>query len=217
MNEEDIREIQDIDLYKILEVDISETNENIKKSYRKLVLQHHPDKNGGDRSYFELITLAYTILSNEDYRELYDKIRSNYISDYISLKYDNKKEIKRDPIYDTYESLTEKLNKNHGYIEDTDILDIKTTNTKLNNIIISRGKEEKEIKFETINEKPFICSEIVAFNENSLLNSVKNYDKLYDTGASLIDECFTITKKEEYIDDKKDLRKKMIELQQLYR
>ena len=37
------------DFYKILEVDDNASQEEIKKSYRKLSLIHHPDKNPGDQ------------------------------------------------------------------------------------------------------------------------------------------------------------------------
>jgi len=37
------------DYYKILDVDKSATIDDIKKSYRKLAMQHHPDKNAGDK------------------------------------------------------------------------------------------------------------------------------------------------------------------------
>ncbi len=38
------------DYYEILAVERAADGETIKKAYRKLALQYHPDRNGGDRS-----------------------------------------------------------------------------------------------------------------------------------------------------------------------
>ena len=48
------------------------TQQDIKKSYRKLAVKHHPDK-GGDSEKFKNICKAYEILSDENKRDLYDK------------------------------------------------------------------------------------------------------------------------------------------------
>lgn len=216
MEEEDIRKIADIDLYEILNVKIEDNIETIKKKYRKLVLLHHPDKNNNERDYFELITLAYTILADDDYRELYDKIRNNYISDFISLKYEKKKEVKLCEL-DTYQSLSDKLNKEHGYVEEN-IPDSRELNKKLNETILNRTEIIREIKFEPIKEKPIINMEIVAFNDsNTLLNSIKNYNKLYDTGPSLFEECFEISKMPVYVEEKIDFNKKIKEYESLFK
>lgn len=52
-----------MDYYKILGVDKKASPEEIKKAYRKLALQHHPDK-GGDEAEFKKINEAYQILSD---------------------------------------------------------------------------------------------------------------------------------------------------------
>ena len=60
------------ELYDILEVSITATKEEIKKSYRKKALIHHPDK-GGKEEDCKQLNAAYEILSNPHKRELYDK------------------------------------------------------------------------------------------------------------------------------------------------
>ena len=63
------------DLYKILEVEKNATPEEIKKSYRKLSLKYHPDRNnGGEESTkkFQEISMAYETLGDKYKRKLYD-------------------------------------------------------------------------------------------------------------------------------------------------
>jgi len=60
------------DYYKILEVDKEYEKEDIKKSYRKMALKYHPDKNNGDDSKFKELSEAYEILSDGNKRRQYD-------------------------------------------------------------------------------------------------------------------------------------------------
>jgi len=57
--------------YEILEVQPDATPEEIKKSYRKLALMHHPDK-GGNIERFKEISTAYNVLSDPHKRGIYD-------------------------------------------------------------------------------------------------------------------------------------------------
>jgi DnaJ family protein A protein 2 len=67
-------------LYTVLGVDKSASNADIKKAYRKLAIQHHPDK-GGDEEKFKEITRAYEILSDENKRSQYDQFGEEGIQD----------------------------------------------------------------------------------------------------------------------------------------
>lgn len=67
------------DYYKILEVSSTATHADIKKSYRRLALQYHPDKNFGNQLYeakFKEIIEAYKILSDVKQREEYNRSRN---------------------------------------------------------------------------------------------------------------------------------------------
>ncbi|AFI05974.1 molecular chaperone DnaJ [Helicobacter cetorum] len=66
----------ELSYYEILEVERHSNQETIKKSYRKLALKYHPDRNAGDKEAeekFKLINEAYGVLSDENKRALYDR------------------------------------------------------------------------------------------------------------------------------------------------
>jgi curved DNA-binding protein CbpA len=63
-------------LYEILGVSRTATLEDIKKAYRKLALQYHPDR-GGDATKFKQITEAYNKLFNPNERAYYDRTLHN--------------------------------------------------------------------------------------------------------------------------------------------
>ncbi|KAJ9150741.1 Heat shock protein DNAj [Pleurostoma richardsiae] len=67
----------ELDLYALLGVDKSASQNDIKKAYRKLALQHHPDKVPEEQrpeseAKFKAVTQAYEILRDEEKRHLYD-------------------------------------------------------------------------------------------------------------------------------------------------
>jgi molecular chaperone DnaJ len=64
------------DYYEVLSVTRTATVEELKKSYRKLAVQHHPDKNPGDphaEEKFKEIGEAYDVLMDENKRAAYDR------------------------------------------------------------------------------------------------------------------------------------------------
>jgi molecular chaperone DnaJ len=64
------------DLYKVLGVDKKAKPEEIKKAYRKLARQYHPDRNPGDaraEERFKEIQAAYDVLSDPEKRKQYDR------------------------------------------------------------------------------------------------------------------------------------------------
>ena len=63
------------DYYKILGVGKNASDEEIKKSYRKLAMKYHPDHTKGDKSAeekFKKISEAYAVLSDKEKRKEYD-------------------------------------------------------------------------------------------------------------------------------------------------
>lgn len=69
------------DYYKILGVEKSATQDEIKKAYRKLAMKYHPDRNSGNKTAeekFKEITEANEVLSDPDKRKKYDTLGSNW-------------------------------------------------------------------------------------------------------------------------------------------
>ena len=63
--------------YKILDVNENANQNEIRKAYRKLSLEHHPDKNkNSDESNekFKQISEAYEIIGDEEKRKIYDDL-----------------------------------------------------------------------------------------------------------------------------------------------
>lgn len=58
--------------YTVLELEKNASEEDIKRSYKKLALKYHPDKNPGQEEKFKEISTAYAVLSDPQKKEVYD-------------------------------------------------------------------------------------------------------------------------------------------------
>ncbi|XP_060085209.1 chaperone protein DnaJ-like [Ylistrum balloti] len=64
------------DYYEVLGISRSASDADIKKAYRKLAIQYHPDKNQGKpeaEEYFKEATEAYEVLSDPEKKKIYDQ------------------------------------------------------------------------------------------------------------------------------------------------
>ena len=72
------------DYYETLGVDRSVSDDDLKKAYRKLARQHHPDLHTGDQQKktaeekFKEINEAYAVLSDPEKRAAYDELGNRY-------------------------------------------------------------------------------------------------------------------------------------------
>lgn len=64
------------DYYKTLGVDKSASQDEIKKAFRKLAHEHHPDKQGGNAEKFKEASEAYGVLGDAEKRKQYDQFGS---------------------------------------------------------------------------------------------------------------------------------------------
>jgi molecular chaperone DnaJ len=69
----------DKDFYKVLGVAKDVSDADLKKTYRKLARQYHPDSNAGDakaEARFKEVSEAYSVLSDPEQRAEYDQVRA---------------------------------------------------------------------------------------------------------------------------------------------
>jgi curved DNA-binding protein CbpA len=212
INIEDIIK-DDVNLYDVLNINIDASDIEIKKQYKKLILKYHPDKNKDDTDVlltFELITLAYNVLSNKELKKLYNELRL-IKWDFTKLKTES--QIAK-PNYEkkNFNHLNEEYNKLHGHDSNEKLLNVKDFNTKLEELIEERKKEIT--KFKKINKNEFkkefekikrsgddinISNDLIPYNlELVVLNSIDNISKLYDTNETGINARFLLNNLPKY-------------------
>ncbi|WP_315069748.1 DnaJ domain-containing protein [uncultured Clostridium sp.] len=101
--------------YRILNVSMNATNDEIKKAFRSLAKKYHPDRNPDNKealNKFQEISEAYEILSNEDSRKTYNKKLSSFKEDdNKQANNENKKSNSNKSKYQDKSESIENLNK----------------------------------------------------------------------------------------------------------
>lgn len=76
--------VKDTTYYDILDVEVTATEVELKKAYRKQAIKLHPDKNGNDpqaATKFQELGEAYGVLQNKELRALYDELGAEGMKD----------------------------------------------------------------------------------------------------------------------------------------
>ena len=162
-------------LYELLDVPEDASLEQIKSSYKKLVIKYHPDKNP-DQDFTDLfsnVSIAYRVLKKTETRKKYDNYLTNKKNtlnlSHLNLKSNyqnnNKKEVTESDIRNAkmgFHSKVNELNKKHSYTEDFSVLNSNQAQQRLNllqerrkNLNIDHVPIFKNSKFtnETFNQK----------------------------------------------------------------
>ena len=91
-----------MDYYKILNVNENASQEEIKKSYRKLQLNFHPDKNNNTNESIEMtqkINEAYDVLGNEEKRQEYH-MKKNMMNMNMNMNMNSNEDLFNSPIFE---------------------------------------------------------------------------------------------------------------------
>lgn len=189
-------------LYELLNIPKNSNIKQIKKAYRALIIQFHPDKASKlEEEIFHNITIAYSVLSDENERFNYDLFLLNK----TKIKTDNelKQSYKNENVKSYFklnktEAMKEYLNKSNK-LEEKHNLGIKIKKESIGEKIKSR--DNIKVKREKIKEKDLnkvfierkkngelsnqlikLEDKIVSYedNDNSNYMSIKDYEKLYD-------------------------------------
>ena len=115
-----------LDYYKLLNISINATNEEIKKAYRIAALFWHPDKNKSEQAHqkFIDITEAYNILLDPNKRKVYDELlneKSKRKTSSVENNNDIKNENKR-KVYEEWIKEERKKAENKLFVSDDKLL-----------------------------------------------------------------------------------------------
>lgn len=206
----------EFNLYELLNVKNNADAIKIKKSYKKLIIQFHPDKcTDLEENIFYNITLAYQILKDKNLKKKYDiwLNKPNSEKSQIELKNNFLKESNNMKSYFpslpqeariNYDRKIKDLEKKHGIIENDSIPLKDKYNSKvydrhnLKNVKKEKFNNEtqfnnkfihrKKKQFKNVDnkKKEIICYQMTQISKNYA--SVKDYNKLYSNESVQNDE-----------------------------
>jgi curved DNA-binding protein CbpA len=226
----------EFNLYELLNLPITSTIEDIKKQFRKLIKQFHPDKiNEVEEKLYYNITLAHHILGNLQSKEKYDRwlLKSNQSHSSLKENFKTDEEKIREYFPKTkeeaqisYQQNFEMLGKRHGnFVEDS---------RSLQNIIKEKEKQRVKIdiskeNFSSIDEfnntftkrktngiynnmliKKTAEIQPFTFNKTSNLAELKDFDKVYINDTQFR-YAFELMPSDEKEINKKDMKTRMDE------
>ena len=119
--EKTLKEVNNLNLYTILEISKTDDKEIIKKAYKKLIKKYHPDKNKDSNTVekFDKIKLAYDLLKHEDLKALYDTLLHTKEEKKIKKKQMNEKRKKFIEDLENREKVGTDKDKSNFYNQET--------------------------------------------------------------------------------------------------
>lgn len=176
-------------LYEILNVSKNATSLEIKKSYRNLALQYHPDKTNGDiekTKKFQDMTHAYEILSDPDKRRNYDLLGDQQQDDFADFmnNFSNDNDFRK--------AMFDEMFRNFGSYNTTTFpdIDIKTLIETLMKNIIKKFFEKKK---DVITESEYTDSDTEV--RDYLKSTVNKNSDIFIIVECTIEEVYTRKKK----------------------
>jgi len=182
------------DFYKILNIDKTATEAEIRHAYRKMALLYHPDKNNTNeaKEKFEDVSVAYSILSDIEKRKEYDNMTENKQKEFYDVV---KKLFSKMP--PKFSNLTNNIIKffyhdENEFKQDINNIDITAISNKirgkLNTLFVK--EDDNIVKLETTIEERYAksCKKIKVNNEIIEI-------PLYENKCSGNNYCFEIETK----------------------
>jgi len=191
------------DLYQILGLSKEASDNRIKKMFKKLILELHPDKNKDAEKddLFQHVIIANQVLTNAQLRKDYDAFleESSKKDSFLDLKNNFDSQIKEMdkffPVKEEAKSLftnkIEELNKKHGFNSENDSKDIMNQYNKVKsnrksqiNIPQERISNTKDFnaKFENKKESGIFGEQLIVANPNNNLGTYQPNDGLATIG-----------------------------------
>lgn len=190
------------DLYQILGLSKEASDNRIKKTFRKLVLELHPDKNkDANEELYNHVIIANQVLTNSQLRKDYDAFldESSKKDSFLDLKKNFDSQIKevekffpvKEEAKGLFTNKIDELNKKHGFNTEHDSKDIMSqyNNAKTNrksqiNIPQERISNTKDFnaKFENKKESGVFGEQLIVANANNNLGTYQPNDGLATIG-----------------------------------
>lgn len=198
---ENIDSLVTINLYEILELDSNIKTDDvglIKKQYKKLALKYHPDKGNEDGEKFELINLAYHILSDDELREKYNQVYEGYI-DFETLKKQAVHTMKEsnEQVKQNFGNLVEQLNRKHGYN-----VDEKWTAEEIMKRKMQVEAEREELSHQLHTKEKMSANDFKKYFEtNRTVDNEEVKDLVAYEGTGVVSNCVFLDKFEDLYDN----------------